>query len=101
MKSRPLLAAQLLVAILLWQRHPTNAFVPLSRPEANWWAVANAEGSGGRGGGGVMLKVAVDTSDIKNGMTIELEGEPYKVLSFSIMKQARGTAKTVKTQCTS
>lgn len=40
------------------------------------------------------LGVAVDTSDIKNGMTIELDGEPYKVLSFSIMKQARGAAKT-------
>ena len=40
------------------------------------------------------LGVAIDTSDIKNGMTIELEGEPYKVLSFSIMKQARGAAKT-------
>ena len=40
------------------------------------------------------LGVAVDTSDIKNGMTLELEGEPYKVLSFSIMKQARGAAKT-------
>lgn len=38
--------------------------------------------------------VAVDTSDIKNGLTIELDGEPYKVLSFSIMKQARGAAKT-------
>lgn len=41
------------------------------------------------------LPVAVDTSDIKNGLTIELpDGEPYKVLSFSIMKQARGAAKT-------
>jgi elongation factor P len=40
------------------------------------------------------LGVAVDTSDIKNGMTIELDGEPHKVLSFSIMKQARGAAKT-------
>ena len=40
------------------------------------------------------LNVAVDTSDIKNGLTIELDGEPYKVLSFSIMKQARGAAKT-------
>lgn len=40
------------------------------------------------------LNVAVDTSDIKNGMTLELDGEPYKVLSFSIMKQARGAAKT-------
>lgn len=40
------------------------------------------------------LGVAIDTSDIKNGMTIELDGEPYKVLSFSVMKQARGAAKT-------
>jgi Elongation factor P (EF-P) KOW-like domain len=40
------------------------------------------------------LNVAIDTSDIKNGMTIELDGEPHKVLSFSIMKQARGAAKT-------
>mmetsp|Transcript_34467 Transcript_34467/g.51435 ORF Transcript_34467/g.51435 Transcript_34467/m.51435 type:complete len:227 (-) Transcript_34467:188-868(-) len=40
------------------------------------------------------LNVAIDTSDIKNGMTIELDGEPYKVLNFSIMKQARGAAKT-------
>lgn len=38
--------------------------------------------------------VAVDTSEIKNGLTIELDGEPYKVLNFSIMKQARGAAKT-------
>jgi elongation factor P len=39
--------------------------------------------------------VAVDTSDIKNGMTVELnDGEPYRVISFSIMKQARGAAKT-------
>ena len=27
-------------------------------------------------------------------MTVELDKEPYKVLSFSIMKQARGAAKT-------
>ena len=40
------------------------------------------------------LNVAVDTSDIKNGLTVELDGEPYKVLGFSIMKQARGAAKT-------
>mmetsp|Transcript_29726 Transcript_29726/g.43948 ORF Transcript_29726/g.43948 Transcript_29726/m.43948 type:complete len:221 (-) Transcript_29726:727-1389(-) len=38
--------------------------------------------------------VAIDTSDIKNGLTVELNGEPYKVLDFSIMKQARGAAKT-------
>ena len=43
---------------------------------------------------GTALGVAIDTSDIKNGLTIELDGEPYKVLSFSIMKQARGAAKT-------
>jgi len=41
-----------------------------------------------------LTMVAIDTSDIKNGLTVELEGEPYKVLSFSIMKQARGAAKT-------
>mmetsp|Transcript_16963 Transcript_16963/g.25448 ORF Transcript_16963/g.25448 Transcript_16963/m.25448 type:complete len:222 (-) Transcript_16963:66-731(-) len=40
------------------------------------------------------LNGAIDTSDIKNGMTIELDGEPFKVLHFSIMKQARGAAKT-------
>lgn len=41
-----------------------------------------------------LCMVTVDTSEIKNGLTIELDGEPYKVLSFSIMKQARGAAKT-------
>jgi len=40
------------------------------------------------------LGVSIDTSDIKNGMTIELDGEPWKILNFSIMKQARGAAKT-------
>lgn len=40
------------------------------------------------------LNVSINTSDIKNGLTIELDGEPYKVLNFSIMKQARGAAKT-------
>mmetsp|Transcript_16713 Transcript_16713/g.23232 ORF Transcript_16713/g.23232 Transcript_16713/m.23232 type:complete len:221 (-) Transcript_16713:159-821(-) len=38
--------------------------------------------------------VAIDTSDIKNGLTVEIDGEPYKVIGFSIMKQARGAAKT-------
>lgn len=28
------------------------------------------------------LGVAIDTSDIKNGMTIELDGEPWKVRRF-------------------
>ena len=41
-----------------------------------------------------VLSVAIDTSDIKNGITVEIDGEPYKVLNFSIMKQARGAAKT-------
>ena len=40
------------------------------------------------------LAVAIDTSDIKNGLTVEIDGEPWKVLNFSIMKQARGAAKT-------
>ena len=40
------------------------------------------------------LGVAIDTSDIKNGLTVEIDGEPFKVMSFSIMKQARGAAKT-------
>ena len=43
---------------------------------------------------GLTLSVAVDTSEIKNGMTLNIDNEPYKVLSFSIMKQARGAAKT-------
>ena len=38
--------------------------------------------------------VAVDTSEIKNGLTIEIDGDPYKIVGFSIMKQARGAAKT-------
>lgn len=40
------------------------------------------------------LNVSINTSDIKNGLTVEIDGEPYKVLNFSIMKQARGAAKT-------
>lgn len=40
------------------------------------------------------LYVAVDTSDIKTGLTVELDGEPHRVINFSIMKQARGAAKT-------
>jgi translation elongation factor P len=60
------------------------AFVPRS---SNIYNAAPASPS-------ALQMVAVDTSDIKNGMTIELDGEPYKVVSFSIMKQARGAAKT-------
>jgi elongation factor P len=54
------------------------AFVPHSKPSF----------------GLVALHVAVDTSEIKNGMTLNIDNEPYKVLSFSVMKQARGAAKT-------
>lgn len=57
------------------------AFAPSSLPRVN--SISSTS-----------LNVAVDTSEIKNGMTIELDGEPYKVLGFSIMKQARGAAKT-------
>ena len=45
------------------------------------------------------LNVAIDTSDIKNGLTVEINGEPHKVLEFSIMKQARGAAKTTIKVC--
>lgn len=58
----------------------SSAFVSQSRP-----AFARPVSS---------LAVAVDTANIKNGMTIEIDNEPYKVISFSIMKQARGAAKT-------
>mmetsp|Transcript_39826 Transcript_39826/g.93364 ORF Transcript_39826/g.93364 Transcript_39826/m.93364 type:complete len:159 (-) Transcript_39826:177-653(-) len=37
---------------------------------------------------------SVSCSDIKNGMTLLIDDQPHKVLSFSIMKQARGAAKT-------
>jgi elongation factor P len=40
------------------------------------------------------LGVSINTADIKNGLTVEIDNEPFKVLSFSIMKQARGAAKT-------
>ena len=40
------------------------------------------------------LQVAIETSEIKTGMTVELDGEPFQILNFSIMKQARGAAKT-------
>ncbi|KAL7542122.1 hypothetical protein ACHAWF_007095 [Thalassiosira exigua] len=69
---RPILLAGLLA--------PSAAFVPSSPGRGRSLDTA--------------LSVAVDTSDIKNGLTIELDGEPYKVLNFSIMKQARGAAKT-------
>jgi len=61
-----------------------SAFVP----RAPFGIAATTSGSSSS------LLVAIDTSDIKNGLTVELDGEPYKVLSFSIMKQARGAAKT-------
>lgn len=60
----------------------SSAFLSQSRPTFSRSASSSS------------LSVAVDTSDIKNGMTIEIDGEPFKVVSFSIMKQARGAAKT-------
>ena len=74
MPLRPLLLTGLLAT--------ATAFAP---PAANNYVLSRSSTS---------LSVAVDTSDIKNGLTIELDGEPYKVLNFSIMKQARGAAKT-------
>lgn len=67
------------VAILTGLLATTNAFAPAANQLSRSTTALN---------------VAVDTSDIKNGMTIELDNEPYKVMSFSIMKQARGAAKT-------
>lgn len=67
------------VAILTGLLATTNAFAPAANQLTRSTTALN---------------VAVDTSDIKNGMTIELDNEPYKVMSFSIMKQARGAAKT-------
>jgi hypothetical protein len=61
----------------------SSAFVSQSRPT---FARPSASSTS--------LAVAVDTASIKNGMTIEIDKEPYKVISFSIMKQARGAAKT-------
>ena len=63
-----------------------HSFVVL--PNTNNIAARQSSSSSSR------LQVAVDTSDIKNGLTVEIDGEPFKVMSFSIMKQARGAAKT-------
>lgn len=70
-----------IATLLLLQLCSTTAFVPQQRKPAFATTATSM--------------VAIDTSDIKNGLTIELgDGEPYKVLSFSVMKQARGAAKT-------
>ena len=74
-----LLRWSLATALFLLSR--TEAFVPVA-PASRLASSSSA------------LQVAIDTSDIKNGLTVELDGEPYKVLNFSIMKQARGAAKT-------
>jgi elongation factor P len=57
------------------------AFAPTSIPKLNTLS-------------STALNVSINTADIKNGLTVEIDGEPYKVLNFSIMKQARGAAKT-------
>eukprot|EP00529_Nitzschia_sp_RCC80_P041276 CAMPEP_0113515586 /NCGR_PEP_ID=MMETSP0014_2-20120614/41065_1 /TAXON_ID=2857 /ORGANISM="Nitzschia sp." /LENGTH=225 /DNA_ID=CAMNT_0000412247 /DNA_START=166 /DNA_END=843 /DNA_ORIENTATION=+ /assembly_acc=CAM_ASM_000159 len=72
--TKAVLATVMMAAVV----STTDAFAPIQTPSHSTTA----------------LNVAVDTSDIKNGMTLELDGEPYKVLNFSIMKQARGAAKT-------
>ena len=72
---------QLFVIISSLLASSSNAFVPLSHHRLSSCRLSP-------------LSVAIDTSDIKNGLTVEIDGEPYKVLSFSIMKQARGAAKT-------
>jgi elongation factor P len=64
----------------------SSAFVSQSRPTFARPSVSSSSPTS--------LAVAVDTANIKNGMTIEIDNEPYKVISFSIMKQARGAAKT-------
>jgi hypothetical protein len=51
-------------------------------------------GAGQQPGTTTALQVAIETSEIKTGMTVELDGEPFQILDFSIMKQARGAAKT-------
>lgn len=75
----------LVVAFVAWIPSSTLAFVVVN-PHTTTAVVARSSK--------LVLSVAVDTSEIKNGLTVEIDGEPYKVLSFSIMKQARGAAKT-------
>lgn len=72
----------LTASIALLAASTADAFVPSTH------RLATTSGST------TFLQVAIDTSDIKNGLTVEIDGEPYKVLNFSIMKQARGAAKT-------
>jgi hypothetical protein len=65
----------------------TNAFCPAP-------AFYSSREVAGQQPGTTALQVAIDTSEIKTGMTVELDGEPFQILNFSIMKQARGAAKT-------
>jgi len=37
------------------------------------------------------LQVAIDTSDIKNGLTVELDGEPYKVCLQVVLEKYQCT----------
>ena len=76
------------VCIMLLCGVTTNAFMVMRPPPST--TISRI----GHHTASLLQMVAVDTSDIKNGMTIELDGEPCKVLGFSIMKQARGAAKT-------
>jgi elongation factor P len=81
MRLFSLLPGLLLVAVVDIVVGFVPHLTPFRRTSSNVWSP-------------LVLQVAVDTSEIKNGMTIELDNEPYKVLGFSIMKQARGAAKT-------
>jgi hypothetical protein len=83
MSLRPLIISVLLAA--------ANAFSPAV---GNSVAASRSLSSSSSSSSSALSMVAVDTSEIKNGLTIEIDGDPYKIMSFSIMKQARGAAKT-------
>lgn len=77
-----------LALLLLCSIPATTAFAPPTTPFGVTKTAASVATKSS------LSMVAIDTSDIKNGLTVEIDGEPYKVLNFSIMKQARGAAKT-------
>jgi len=82
----------LLSLVAAYGAHLSSAFAPTFNQRHHGKTFTN----GGRIAPAVapLSMVAVDTSDIKNGLTVEINGDPHKVLSFSVMKQARGAAKT-------
>jgi hypothetical protein len=87
MSLRPLLVSGLLAAATAFSSVGTNNAIvarSLSPPSSSRPSASSS----------ALSMVAVDTSEIKNGLTIEIDGDPYKIMGFSIMKQARGAAKT-------